>query len=85
MKRYLLDTGIMGDFINHRRNVDSHVQQARSPGSRVGMCITVVAELFAGIERSASRDRNMKRLRAALSRIVCWPFRSIGGRRIRSH
>jgi hypothetical protein len=24
MRRYLLDTGIMGDFINHRRGVDIH-------------------------------------------------------------
>ena len=33
MKRYLLDTGIMGDFINHRRGVDAHVQE----GSRSGV------------------------------------------------
>ena len=30
--------------------------------------------MFAGVELSASRDKNLKRLKAALSRIVCWPF-----------
>jgi hypothetical protein len=27
MKRYLIDTGIMGDFINHPRGVDAAVAQ----------------------------------------------------------
>jgi hypothetical protein len=29
MKRYLLDTGIMGDFIDHRRGVAEKVREAR--------------------------------------------------------
>jgi tRNA(fMet)-specific endonuclease VapC len=74
MTRYLLDTGIVGDFINHRRGVDQRVREARLSGARIGTCVPVVGELFAGVELSASRDRNLRRLRAALSRIVCWPF-----------
>lgn len=34
MKRYLLDSGIMGDFINHRRGVPEKVRQAQDRGSR---------------------------------------------------
>ena len=74
MTRYLLDTGIVGDFINHRRDVDQRVREARLSGARIGTCVPVVGELFAGVELSSSRDRNLRRLCAALSRIVCWPF-----------
>jgi tRNA(fMet)-specific endonuclease VapC len=72
--RYLLDTGTMGDFIDHRRGVDVRVREARQRGARIGTCMPVVGELFFGIERSTTRDENLRRLRRALSRIVCWPF-----------
>ncbi|SRR5216683_6984613 len=74
MKRYLLDTGMMGDFINHRRGVDQRVRQAQNQGDRMGTCMPVIGELFFGVEASATRDVNLKRLTRALSRIVCWPF-----------
>jgi tRNA(fMet)-specific endonuclease VapC len=74
MKRYLLDTGIMSDFINYRRGVDIKVREARQRGARIGTCLPVVGELFFGIEASATRDANRPRLKRALSGIVCWPF-----------
>jgi tRNA(fMet)-specific endonuclease VapC len=72
--RYLLDTGIMGDFVNHRRGVDERVRDARERGARIGTCLPVVAELFFGIEASLTREANRKRLTRALSGIVQWPF-----------
>jgi tRNA(fMet)-specific endonuclease VapC len=74
MKRYLLDTGIMGDFADHRHGVDARVREARRQGAKIGTCVPVVAELFYGVELSASRERNMKQLRLALNGIVIWPF-----------
>jgi tRNA(fMet)-specific endonuclease VapC len=74
MKRYLLDTGMMGDFINHRRGVDQRLRRTQQQGGHIGTCMPVVGELFFGIEASATRDANRKRLIRALSRIVCWPF-----------
>ncbi len=74
MKRYLLDTGILGDFINHRHGVDIRVRQARRQGGRIGTGLPVVGELFGGIELSDTRDKNRKRLKAGLSRLCCWPF-----------
>jgi hypothetical protein len=38
MTRYLLDTGIMSDFINHRKGVDVKVREARQRGARIGTC-----------------------------------------------
>jgi tRNA(fMet)-specific endonuclease VapC len=74
MKRYLLDTGIMGHFLNRRAGVDAHVQEARQAGARIGTCMPVVAELFFGVEASAKPESNQKRLVRGLSGIVCWPF-----------
>jgi tRNA(fMet)-specific endonuclease VapC len=74
MKRYLLDTGVMGDFINRRRGVDQRVREARLRGARVGTCLPVVGELFYGVEASQSRDLNRLRLARTLSGIPCWPY-----------
>lgn len=72
MTRYLLGAGIMGDFINRRREVDTRVDAVRRQGGRIVTCLPVVAELFAGVEGSHSRERN--RLLLALSRTPAWPF-----------
>lgn len=74
MRRCLLDTGIMGDFIDHRRGVAEKVREARERGTRIGTAMPVMAELFYGVEFSSTRDQNMRRLRRALSGIVCWPL-----------
>jgi tRNA(fMet)-specific endonuclease VapC len=74
MRRYLLDTGIMGDFINHRRGVDARVDEVRRRGDRIVTCLPVVGELFAGVEGSHSRERNHQRLILALSHVPAWPF-----------
>ena len=74
MRRYLLDSGIMGDFINRRREVDVRVREAQKHGDRIGTGLPVVGELLGGIELSATRDRNMQRLWVGLSHIICWPF-----------
>lgn len=74
MNRCLLDTGVMGDFVNRRSGVPERVRQVQQTGSRIGTCMPVVAELFYGLEFSSTRDANIHRLRRALSGIVCWPF-----------
>ncbi len=74
MMRYLLDTGVAQDFINYRRGVRERVDEERHQGHRIGICVPVLGELWAGIEGSSSRDRNEIRLRRALSRLVVWPY-----------
>jgi tRNA(fMet)-specific endonuclease VapC len=74
MRRYLLDTGIMGHFINRRRGVDVRVEESRRRGDRIVTCLPVVAELFAGVERSQSREPNRRRLVLALERVPAWPL-----------
>ncbi len=74
MSRYLLDTGIAQDFINQRNGVRERADEARHEGHRIGTCTPVLGELWSGVEGSVSRDRNLHRLRNALSRLVVWPY-----------
>ena len=74
MRRFLLDTGIAGDFIDRRRGVYERARQEVSKGNRVGIGMPVLAELVYGIELSKSRDRNMQSLRTALPAWRIWPF-----------
>ncbi len=66
MTRYLLDTGVAGDFINRRRGVYDRARAETAGGNRVGIAMPVLAELAYGVEWRASRDRNMQRLHLAL-------------------
>jgi tRNA(fMet)-specific endonuclease VapC len=74
MRRLLLDTGILGDLINHRNGVHERAKAARSEGARVGTCLPVVGELFFGIAYSQSRDENRLRLIRAISGLWLRPY-----------
>lgn len=74
MKRFLLDCGIAGDYINDRRGVRTRALMEIANGNRIGLGIPVLAELRFGIELSATRERNMQRLNRALSSLTLWPF-----------
>ena len=74
IRRYLLDTGIAQDFQDDRRGVRAQAKAARTLGHRVGICIPVLGELWSGVEGSASRDLNLRRLRHAVSQLSIWPY-----------
>jgi tRNA(fMet)-specific endonuclease VapC len=74
MRRFLLDTGIAGDYIARRRGVYERAREAVARGDRVGIGMPVLAELWYGVENSDTRDRNADRLRRVLPHLVVWPF-----------
>jgi tRNA(fMet)-specific endonuclease VapC len=74
MRRFLLDTGIVGDYVNHRKGVYEHAQEVLATGGRIGISMPVLGELWAGMELSDTRKRNEPRLRAALKALFVWPF-----------
>lgn len=74
MRRFLLDTGIAGDYISRRRGVYERSREAVSRGDRVGIGLPVLAELWFGVENSSTRDRNAERLQRALSYLFIWPL-----------
>jgi tRNA(fMet)-specific endonuclease VapC len=74
MRRYLLDTNSASHHINRRRGVHLRVQEAVQRGDRVGLAMPVVAELFGGVELSATREKNRLRLVHGLTKLPIWPF-----------
>ena len=74
MRRYLLDTGIAGDYINDRNDVVEKANQRTIRGDQVGICVPVLGELYYGAEFSNSRPENLKRLRYAVSTLRIWPY-----------
>jgi len=74
MRRYLFDTGPAADYINRRGNVFDRAKEAVARGDRIGICVPVLGELYFGIEGSATRDKNLQRLRSALPSLTVWPF-----------
>jgi tRNA(fMet)-specific endonuclease VapC len=74
MSRYLLDTNAMGDLMNRRHAVHVRAAEARKRGADIGTCEPVVAELYAGVENSATRDANLVVLRRTLAGLKCWPL-----------
>ena len=74
IRRYMLDTGIAQDFQDDRHDVRARADRERRMEHRIGICVPVLGEPCAGVEGSASRDRNLQSLRHALSRLSVWPY-----------
>ncbi len=74
MTRFLLDTNTAGHYINRRHAVYERACAEVAEGNAIGIAVPVLAELAGGIEKSASRDRNMKALRSALPSLKLWPM-----------
>jgi tRNA(fMet)-specific endonuclease VapC len=73
MRRYLLDTGIAGRYIDRRNGVYERARAEWSRGNWVGIAYPVLAELAYRVEGSPNRDRNMQRLQLALASWKLWP------------
>jgi tRNA(fMet)-specific endonuclease VapC len=70
----LLDTGPAFDFLFRRKGVEQRVEEARRKGSKIGICMPVLAEIVAGLEASASREKSWDIARRRLGKLICWPF-----------
>src|SRR5436190_19497578 len=74
MRRYLMDTGSANDWINRRGATRDQAVRATRDGHLLGICTPVLAELWAGVENSQSRDINVPRLRHAVAQLAVWPL-----------
>jgi tRNA(fMet)-specific endonuclease VapC len=73
MRRFLLDTGIAGLYIERRRGVYERAEAEVARGNRVGICLPVLAELAFGVAWSKTRARNLQRLQLARAAWKFWP------------
>jgi hypothetical protein len=73
---FLLDTNTAQDFSHRRHGIVERADLDRRRGNRLGICTPVLGELWAGVEASDTRDKNLPRLLAALSRSWSGPTRT---------
>jgi tRNA(fMet)-specific endonuclease VapC len=74
MMRFLLDTNAAGHYLHRRFGMRERAMSEVARGNRLGICVPVLGELWFGVEASASRDRNLQRLLAAVSGLTIWPY-----------
>jgi tRNA(fMet)-specific endonuclease VapC len=74
VSRFLLDTGIAGDFMNRRNAVYERARDESRRGNVVGIGVPNLAELFDGAENSADPERTLQRLRVNMPSWRIWPF-----------
>jgi len=72
VRRFILDTGIAGQYLDRKRGVFERAVAEVSGGNRVGVAGPVVGELAFRAEGSPNRDENLRRLREALGVWKVW-------------
>ena len=73
MSTWLLDTNIIAYALNDEGSIRSRLNEAARAG-RVLTSIVVVAELMYGVERSARREANLRRVERELESIEIAPL-----------
>lgn len=72
MKRFILDTGIAGLYLDRKRGVFERAATEVARGNRVGIAGPILGELVFRAEGSPQRDRNLLRIRQALDVWKLW-------------
>lgn len=72
MRRFILDTGIAGLYLDRKRGVFERAAAEVAAGNRVGVAGPVVGELAFRAEGSPKREQNLLRLREALDVWKVW-------------
>jgi tRNA(fMet)-specific endonuclease VapC len=72
MRRFILDTGIAGYYLDGKKGVFERAEAENAKGNRIGIALPVLAELAFRAEGSPQRDRNILRLRQALAVWKLW-------------
>lgn len=72
MRRFILDTGIAGLYLDRKRGVFERAAAEVAKGNRVGIAAPILGELAFRAEGSPQRERNLLRLRQALDVWKLW-------------
>ncbi len=72
MRRFILDTGIAGLYLDRKRGVFERAEAEVAKGNRVGIAGPVLGELVFRAEGSPKREQNLFQLRQALDVWKVW-------------
>ena len=76
MRKLLLDSGILRQYVSKRSPTFSRLLELVEKGDRLGTCTPVLAEFYYGLEMSQSRERNVQILARSLATLRIWSFES---------
>jgi tRNA(fMet)-specific endonuclease VapC len=74
VRRFLLDTGALTDYINKRSPTVERAREALRRGDRLGVCPPVLGELYYGLEMSDSPEKTRRLLAASFRTLHVWPY-----------
>jgi tRNA(fMet)-specific endonuclease VapC len=73
-RKYLLDTGPAHRAIFRIGTIHERIARMRQAGLVVGICPPVAGEIWAGVESSTSRDKNLVIVRRNIRLFKMWPY-----------
>ena len=74
MRRYLLDSIALNQFVFRRSGVYERAIETRKQGAIIGTCTPVVAEILGGTRYSQTSEVNLPRVEQILKQLKVWAF-----------
>jgi tRNA(fMet)-specific endonuclease VapC len=74
MRKILLDSGILSQYVAKRSPVFERLLEYAQRGDRLGTATPVLAEYYYGLEMSQTKDQNLVRLERTLLTLRIWAF-----------
>lgn len=74
MPNYLLDTNHASKVMGGNEILKTHLEDSRQTGSKFGISMTVLGELYYAVFASQRKDENLNHLKSFLDSILIWKY-----------
>lgn len=71
---YLLDTNHASKLLEGSKSILNRINLLKNNGSRFGISVSILGELFFAVYASSRKDENLRQLRLFLDDIIIWGF-----------
>lgn len=71
---YLLDTNHASKLLEGSKSILNKINLLKNNGSRFGISVSILGELFFAVYASSRKDENLRQLRLFLDDIIIWGF-----------
>ncbi len=74
MPDYLLDTNHASKIMAGNENLQQHLENSHETGSKFGISMTVLGELYFAVFASQRKDENLNNLKSFLDSVLLWKY-----------
>jgi predicted nucleic acid-binding protein len=71
---YLLDTNHASKLLEGSESIINRINALKNSGSRFGISVSILGELFFAVYASSRKDENLRQLRLFLDDIIIWGY-----------